>query len=141
MRSPMYEVAKSFYLDFLPQVVEAAGTKGAALRQKYEKRVQEKLAEIWVTLETMRALLRAAEADATPDEFGVVPLPGPGGVIHPRGRARRPARAQPWCVVRACACFGRSPALICRAYSVFRFASEITSRIVWRHFRLPHLQP
>ena len=76
-----------------------------------------------------------------PDEFGVVPLPGPGGVIHPRGRARRPARAQPWCVVRACACFGRSPALICRAYSVFRFASETTSRIVWRHFRLPHLQP
>lgn len=33
--------------------------------------VQEKLAEIWVTLETMRAFLRAAEADAAPDEFGV----------------------------------------------------------------------
>jgi len=34
--------------------------------------VQEKLAELWVTLETMRALERAAEADAAPDEWGVV---------------------------------------------------------------------
>jgi 4-hydroxyphenylacetate 3-monooxygenase len=34
--------------------------------------VQEKLAELWVTLETMRALLRAAEADAAPDEWGVM---------------------------------------------------------------------
>jgi 4-hydroxyphenylacetate 3-monooxygenase len=34
--------------------------------------VQEKLAELWVTLETMRALLRAAEADAAADEWGVV---------------------------------------------------------------------
>ncbi|HUQ53589.1 MAG TPA: 4-hydroxyphenylacetate 3-monooxygenase, oxygenase component [Gammaproteobacteria bacterium] len=34
--------------------------------------VQEKLAELWVTLETMRALKRAAEADAVQDEWGVV---------------------------------------------------------------------
>jgi 4-hydroxyphenylacetate 3-monooxygenase len=34
--------------------------------------IQEKLAELWVTLETMRALLRAAEVDAAPDEWGVV---------------------------------------------------------------------
>ena len=34
--------------------------------------VQEKLAELWVTLETMRALLRAAEADAALDEWGVM---------------------------------------------------------------------
>ncbi len=34
--------------------------------------VQEKLAELWVALETMRALLRAAEADAALDEWGVV---------------------------------------------------------------------
>jgi 4-hydroxyphenylacetate 3-monooxygenase len=34
--------------------------------------VQEKLAELWISLETMRALLRAAEADAAPDEWGVV---------------------------------------------------------------------
>jgi 4-hydroxyphenylacetate 3-monooxygenase len=34
--------------------------------------VQEKLAELWVSLETMRALLRAAEADAALDEWGVV---------------------------------------------------------------------
>jgi 4-hydroxyphenylacetate 3-monooxygenase len=34
--------------------------------------IQEKLAEIWVTLETMRAFLRAAEADAVVDEWGVM---------------------------------------------------------------------
>ena len=34
--------------------------------------IQEKLAEIWVTLETMRAFLRAAEADAVVDEWGVL---------------------------------------------------------------------
>jgi 4-hydroxyphenylacetate 3-monooxygenase len=34
--------------------------------------IQEKLAELWVNLETMRALLRAAEADATLDEWGVM---------------------------------------------------------------------
>src|SRR5439155_14781043 len=34
--------------------------------------VQEKLAEIWVNMETMRAFLRAAEADAALDEFGVM---------------------------------------------------------------------
>jgi 4-hydroxyphenylacetate 3-monooxygenase len=34
--------------------------------------IQEKLAELWVTLETMKALLRAAEADAALDEWGVM---------------------------------------------------------------------
>jgi 4-hydroxyphenylacetate 3-monooxygenase len=34
--------------------------------------IQEKLAEIWVNLETMRAFLRSAEADAQPDEWGVM---------------------------------------------------------------------
>src|SRR5690606_27739768 len=34
--------------------------------------IQEKLAEIWVNLETMKALLRAAEADASLDEWGVM---------------------------------------------------------------------
>jgi 4-hydroxyphenylacetate 3-monooxygenase len=34
--------------------------------------VQEKVAEIWVNLETMRAFLRAAEADAALDEWGVM---------------------------------------------------------------------
>jgi 4-hydroxyphenylacetate 3-monooxygenase len=34
--------------------------------------VQEKLAEIWVTLETMKAFLRAAEVDAASDEWGVL---------------------------------------------------------------------
>ena len=33
--------------------------------------VQEKLAELWVNLETMKAFLRAAEADASLDEWGV----------------------------------------------------------------------
>jgi 4-hydroxyphenylacetate 3-monooxygenase len=34
--------------------------------------IQEKLAEIWVSMETMKAMLRAAEADATLDEWGVM---------------------------------------------------------------------
>jgi 4-hydroxyphenylacetate 3-monooxygenase len=34
--------------------------------------VQEKLAEIWVNMETMRAFLRVAEADAALDQFGVM---------------------------------------------------------------------
>jgi 4-hydroxyphenylacetate 3-monooxygenase len=34
--------------------------------------VQEKVAEIWVNLETMKAFLRAAEADAELDEWGVM---------------------------------------------------------------------
>ena len=34
--------------------------------------IQEKLAELWVTMETMKAFLRAAEADAALDEWGVM---------------------------------------------------------------------
>jgi 4-hydroxyphenylacetate 3-monooxygenase len=34
--------------------------------------IQEKLAEIWVNMETMRAFLRAAEADAALDEYGML---------------------------------------------------------------------
>jgi 4-hydroxyphenylacetate 3-monooxygenase len=34
--------------------------------------IQEKLAELWVNLETMKAFLRAAEADAALDEWGVM---------------------------------------------------------------------
>jgi 4-hydroxyphenylacetate 3-monooxygenase len=34
--------------------------------------IHEKLAELWVNLETMKAFLRAAEADATLDEWGVM---------------------------------------------------------------------
>jgi len=34
--------------------------------------IQEKLSEIWVNLETLRAFLRSAEADATLDEWGVM---------------------------------------------------------------------
>jgi len=34
--------------------------------------IQEKLAEIWVNLETMKAFMRAAEADAALDEWGVM---------------------------------------------------------------------
>lgn len=34
--------------------------------------IQEKLAEIWVNMETMRAFLRAAEADAALDEYGTM---------------------------------------------------------------------
>ncbi len=34
--------------------------------------IQEKIAEIWINTETMRAFLRAAEADAKLDEYGVI---------------------------------------------------------------------
>ena len=47
----MYEVAKSFYLEFLPQVVGAAGLKSRALKEKYEKKVRDILAReenIWI---------------------------------------------------------------------------------------------
>jgi hydroxylamine dehydrogenase len=40
----LYEVAKSFYIDFLPEAVEAAVTKGPDMRAKYQKRVADILA-------------------------------------------------------------------------------------------------
>jgi 4-hydroxyphenylacetate 3-monooxygenase len=59
-------IAKSeFVLGLAALLVDSIGAEGF-------QHVQEKLAELWVTLETMRALLRAAEADAAPDEWGVV---------------------------------------------------------------------
>jgi 4-hydroxyphenylacetate 3-monooxygenase len=54
-----------FVLGVAALLVDTIGAEGF-------QHVQEKLAELWVTLETMRALLRAAEADATLDEWGVV---------------------------------------------------------------------
>jgi len=58
-------IAKTeFVLGLAHLLVDSIGAEGF-------QHVQEKLAEIWVTLETMRAFLRAAEADAMPDEFGV----------------------------------------------------------------------
>jgi hydroxylamine dehydrogenase len=39
----MYEVSKHFYLEFLPEVIEAAGTKGDEVRTKYERKVEELL--------------------------------------------------------------------------------------------------
>jgi len=36
----MYEVAKHFYVKFLPEVIEAAAAKGPAMKQKYEDRVK-----------------------------------------------------------------------------------------------------
>jgi 4-hydroxyphenylacetate 3-monooxygenase len=59
-------IAKSeFVLGLAALLVDSIAAEGF-------QHVQEKLAELWVTLETMRALLRAAEADAAPDEWGVV---------------------------------------------------------------------
>ncbi len=59
-------IAKSeFVLGLTALLVDTIGAEGF-------QHVQEKLAELWVTLETMRALLRAAEADAALDEWGVV---------------------------------------------------------------------
>lgn len=59
-------VAKcEFMLGLAASLVDAIGVEGF-------QHIQEKLAEIWVTLETMKALLRAAEADAALDEWGVM---------------------------------------------------------------------
>jgi 4-hydroxyphenylacetate 3-monooxygenase len=58
-------IAKTeFILGLAHLLVDTIGAEGF-------QHIQEKLAEIWVTLETMRALLRAAEADAAADEWGV----------------------------------------------------------------------
>jgi 4-hydroxyphenylacetate 3-monooxygenase len=65
-------IAKSeFVLGLAALLVDTIGAEGF-------QHVQEKLAELWVTLETMRALERAAEADAALDEWGVMrPAWGP----------------------------------------------------------------
>jgi len=54
-----------FLLGLAYLMVDTIGVEGF-------QHVQEKLAEIWVNLETMKALLRAAEADAALDEWGVM---------------------------------------------------------------------
>jgi 4-hydroxyphenylacetate 3-monooxygenase len=59
-------IAKSeFVLGLAALLVDTIGAENF-------QHVQEKLAELWVTLETMRAFLRAAEADAALDEWGVM---------------------------------------------------------------------
>ncbi|MFN8061045.1 MAG: 4-hydroxyphenylacetate 3-monooxygenase, oxygenase component [Vicinamibacterales bacterium] len=54
-----------FLLGLASLLVDAIGVEGF-------QHIQEKLAEIWINMETMRALLRAAEADAALDEYGVM---------------------------------------------------------------------
>jgi 4-hydroxyphenylacetate 3-monooxygenase len=59
-------VAKcEFLLGLASLMVETIGV------EKFQH-IQEKLAELWVNLETMKAFLRAAEADAALDEWGVM---------------------------------------------------------------------
>jgi 4-hydroxyphenylacetate 3-monooxygenase len=59
-------IAKAeFMLGLAHLLVDAIGAEGF-------QHIQEKLAELWVSMETMRALLRAAEADASLDEWGVM---------------------------------------------------------------------
>jgi 4-hydroxyphenylacetate 3-monooxygenase len=59
-------IAKSeFMLGLAALMVNAIGAE-------VFQHIQEKLAELWVNLETMKALLRAAEADAALDEWGVM---------------------------------------------------------------------
>ncbi len=41
----MYEASKHFYIEFLPAVIEAAGTKGPELAQKYEEKIQQLLTQ------------------------------------------------------------------------------------------------
>ena len=59
-------IAKSEFLLGLASLM--VNTIGAEVFQH----IHEKLAEIWVNLETMKAFLRAAEADAALDEWGVM---------------------------------------------------------------------
>ena len=54
-----------FMLGLASLLVNTIGAEGF-------QHIQEKLAEIWVNLETMKAFLRAAEADAQLDEWGVM---------------------------------------------------------------------
>lgn len=59
-------IAKTeFLLGLAHLMVQTIGVEGF-------QHIQEKLAEIWVNLETMKAFLRAAEADAALDEWGVM---------------------------------------------------------------------
>jgi 4-hydroxyphenylacetate 3-monooxygenase len=59
-------IAKSeFMLGLASLMVNAIGAE-------VFQHIQEKLAELWVNLETMKAFLRAAEADAALDEWGVM---------------------------------------------------------------------
>ena len=59
-------IAKTeFVLGLASLLVSTIGAEGF-------QHIQEKLAEIWVSLETMRAFLRASEADAALDEWGVM---------------------------------------------------------------------
>jgi 4-hydroxyphenylacetate 3-monooxygenase len=59
-------IAKSeFMLGLAHLLVDAIGAEGF-------QHIHEKLAELWVNMETMRAFLRAAEADAALDEWGVM---------------------------------------------------------------------
>src|SRR3984885_2065432 len=59
-------IAKSeFLLGLAHLLVDAIGAEGF-------QHIHEKLAELWVNMETMKAFLRAAEADAALDEWGVM---------------------------------------------------------------------
>jgi len=47
----MYEVAKHFYMKFLPAVVKAAAQKDSATKEKYEKKIEQLLMQdehLWV---------------------------------------------------------------------------------------------
>jgi 4-hydroxyphenylacetate 3-monooxygenase len=59
-------IAKTeFFLGLASLVVETIGCE-------IFQHVQEKVAELWIYLEAMKGLLRAAEADAQPDAYGAV---------------------------------------------------------------------
>jgi 4-hydroxyphenylacetate 3-monooxygenase len=59
-------IAKAeFMMGLAHLLVDAIGAEGF-------QHIHEKLAELWVNMETMKAFLRAAEADAALDEWGVM---------------------------------------------------------------------
>jgi len=60
------DIAKTeFFLGLTSLMVETIGI------EKFQH-VQEKLADVWVILESMKAFLRTAEEDAAPDAYGVM---------------------------------------------------------------------
>jgi 4-hydroxyphenylacetate 3-monooxygenase len=59
-------IAKAeFIMGLAHLLVDAIGAEGF-------QHIHEKLAELWIDMETMKAVLRGAEADAALDEWGVM---------------------------------------------------------------------
>ncbi len=62
----MYEVAKHYYMDFLPAVIEAAAKKSDEMKTKYEQRIVELLTQeehLWMKGISEAEVLKATYKD------------------------------------------------------------------------------